>query len=42
LDVLFVQRMIRILLMYFSIVLLRAACASRVKESASFIITTVV
>jgi hypothetical protein len=38
--VLLAQRMIRKLDMYFSIVLLRAACASRDKESASLIITT--
>jgi hypothetical protein len=40
-DVLFVQRIIRMLLMYFSIVLRSAAWASRVSESASLMITTV-
>jgi len=38
--VLFAQRMIRMLDMYFSIVRRRAACASRDSESASLIITT--
>lgn len=39
-DVLFATRMRRTLLLYFSIVLRRAAWASRVKPSASFITTT--
>ena len=38
--VLLAQRMIRMLDMYFSIVLRRAACASRDRESASLITTT--
>ena len=40
--VLLAQRMRRMLDMYFSIVRRRAACASRVKESASCITTTMV
>jgi hypothetical protein len=42
LDVELAQRMIRILAMYFSIVRRSAACASRERESASLMITTVV
>lgn len=38
--VLFAHRMIRMFVIYFSMVRRRAACASLVNESASFMITT--
>lgn len=40
LEVLFAQSMIRMFVMYFSIVRRSAACASLVRESASLITTT--